>query len=62
GGLSTLEEQVLGRAARGPVRVSPYMLPGTLPNMGAARIAIKFGIHATPRPSARRARPGAVDR
>ncbi|MBU8861417.1 MULTISPECIES: beta-ketoacyl-[acyl-carrier-protein] synthase family protein [unclassified Micromonospora] len=45
GGLSTLEEQVLGRAARGRFGVSPYMLPGTLPNMGAARIAIKFGIH-----------------
>ncbi|MEV4521805.1 beta-ketoacyl-[acyl-carrier-protein] synthase family protein [Micromonospora tulbaghiae] len=45
GGLSMLEEQVLGRAARGRFGVSPYMLPGTLPNMGAARIAIKFGIH-----------------
>ncbi|WP_018783938.1 beta-ketoacyl synthase [Micromonospora sp. CNB394] len=45
GGLSTLEEQVLGRAGRGRFGVSPYMLPGTLPNMGAARIAIKFGIH-----------------
>ncbi|MBQ1041741.1 MULTISPECIES: beta-ketoacyl-[acyl-carrier-protein] synthase family protein [unclassified Micromonospora] len=45
GGLSTLEEQVLQRAARGRFGVSPYMLPGTLPNMGAARIAIKFGIH-----------------
>ncbi|MEV4692438.1 beta-ketoacyl-[acyl-carrier-protein] synthase family protein [Micromonospora echinospora] len=45
GGLSTLEDQVLQRAARGRFGVSPYMLPGTLPNMGAARIAIKFGIH-----------------
>lgn len=45
GGLSTLEEQVLARAGRGRFGVSPYMLPGTLPNMGAARIAIKFGIH-----------------
>ncbi len=45
GGLSTLEEQVLQRAGRGRFGVSPYMLPGTLPNMGAARIAIKFGIH-----------------
>ncbi|MFG1717217.1 beta-ketoacyl synthase [Micromonospora sp. B006] len=44
GGLSTLEEQVLQRAGRGRFGVSPYMLPGTLPNMGAARIAIKFGI------------------
>ncbi|MFJ6194906.1 beta-ketoacyl-[acyl-carrier-protein] synthase family protein [Micromonospora sp. NPDC092111] len=44
GGLSTLETQVLQRAERGRFGVSPYLLPGTLPNMGAARIAIKFGI------------------
>ncbi|SCF01062.1 3-oxoacyl-[acyl-carrier-protein] synthase II [Micromonospora mirobrigensis] len=44
GGLSTLESQVLERARRGRFGVSPYMLPGTLPNMGAARIAIRFGV------------------
>ncbi|MFI9643170.1 beta-ketoacyl-[acyl-carrier-protein] synthase family protein [Micromonospora sp. NPDC051925] len=44
GGLSTLATQVLQRAERGRFGVSPYLLPGTLPNMGAARIAIRFGI------------------
>ncbi|WP_431922145.1 beta-ketoacyl-[acyl-carrier-protein] synthase family protein [Micromonospora wenchangensis] len=44
GGLSTLASQVLARAERGRFGVSPYMLPGTLPNMGAARIAIRHGI------------------
>ncbi|MFI5837390.1 beta-ketoacyl-[acyl-carrier-protein] synthase family protein [Micromonospora sp. NPDC051300] len=44
GGLSTLADQVLQRARRGRFGVSPYMLPGTLPNMGAARIAITHGI------------------
>ncbi|QLQ40509.2 beta-ketoacyl-[acyl-carrier-protein] synthase family protein [Micromonospora robiginosa] len=44
GGLSTLADQVLQRAQRGRFGVSPYMLPGTLPNMGAARIAITHGI------------------
>jgi 3-oxoacyl-[acyl-carrier-protein] synthase II len=44
GGLGTLEAQTLSRAASGRAGVSPYMLPGMLPNMGAARIAIKYGI------------------
>jgi 3-oxoacyl-[acyl-carrier-protein] synthase II len=44
GGLATLESQVIGRAQRGRVGVSPYLLPGSLPSMGAARIAIKYGI------------------
>ena len=44
GGLALLESQVVARTARGRVGVSPYMLPGMLPNMGAARIAIKYGI------------------
>jgi 3-oxoacyl-[acyl-carrier-protein] synthase II len=44
GGLATLETQVLIRAERGRLGVSPYMLPGMLPNMGAARVAIKYGI------------------
>lgn len=45
GGLATLEEQVVIRTQRGRLGVSPYLLPGMLPNMGAARIAIKYGIH-----------------
>ncbi|MGW0936891.1 beta-ketoacyl-[acyl-carrier-protein] synthase family protein [Streptomyces sp. NPDC002666] len=44
GGLTTYEAQALARAERGPTAVSPYLLPGMLPNMAAARIAIKYGI------------------
>ncbi|MBC8993870.1 beta-ketoacyl-[acyl-carrier-protein] synthase family protein [Micromonospora chalcea] len=44
GGMSTLEGQVLARAARGRAAVSPYLLTGILPNMPSARIAIAHGI------------------
>jgi len=44
GGLATLAEQAVSREQRGRLGVSPYMLPAVLPNMGAARIAIKFAI------------------
>ena len=44
GGLALLTEQVTLYAAKGRLGVSPYLLPGVLPNMAAARIAIKFGI------------------
>jgi 3-oxoacyl-[acyl-carrier-protein] synthase II len=44
GGLATLEQQVITRTQRGRLGVSPYLLPGMLPNMGAARVAITFGI------------------
>ncbi|MFC9328927.1 beta-ketoacyl-[acyl-carrier-protein] synthase family protein [Kitasatospora sp. NPDC057015] len=44
GGLATLEAQVLVRAARGRLGVSPYLLPAMLPNMSAARVAIRHGI------------------
>jgi 3-oxoacyl-[acyl-carrier-protein] synthase II len=44
GGLASLEHHVLARAARGRAGVSPYMLGGMLPGMGAAYIAIKHGI------------------
>ncbi|ACU72162.1 Beta-ketoacyl synthase [Catenulispora acidiphila DSM 44928] len=44
GGLATLEAQVVVRTQKGRLGVSPYLLPGMLPNMGAARIAIKYGI------------------
>jgi 3-oxoacyl-[acyl-carrier-protein] synthase II len=44
GGLALLEEQVILYAGKGRLGVSPYLMPGVLPNMGAARIAIKFGI------------------
>lgn len=44
GGLSTFEEQSVRRSVHGRTVVSPFLLPGMLPNMAAARIAIKFGI------------------
>ncbi len=44
GGLATLERPVVIRTQKGRMGVSPYLLPGMLPNMGAARIAIQHGI------------------
>jgi 3-oxoacyl-[acyl-carrier-protein] synthase II len=41
--MATLESQVLARAERGRAAVSPYLLTGILPNMPAARVAIRFG-------------------
>ncbi|WP_117212075.1 beta-ketoacyl-[acyl-carrier-protein] synthase family protein [Allorhizocola rhizosphaerae] len=44
GGLAALEAQVVTRTEKGRMGVSPYLLPGMLPNMGTARIAIKYGL------------------
>jgi 3-oxoacyl-[acyl-carrier-protein] synthase II len=44
GGLETFEQSSHARLARGSPGVSPYLLPGMLSNMAAARIAIKYGI------------------
>jgi 3-oxoacyl-[acyl-carrier-protein] synthase II len=45
GGLAALERQVVTRTTgKGRMSVSPYLLPGMLPNMGAARIAIRHGL------------------
>ncbi|MFJ5231390.1 beta-ketoacyl-[acyl-carrier-protein] synthase family protein [Kitasatospora sp. NPDC088391] len=44
GGLATLEAQVVLRGERGRLGVSPYLLPGMLPNMAAARVAVRYGI------------------
>lgn len=44
GGFKTYEDYARGRADRGRPAVSPYLLPGMLSNMAAARIAIKYGI------------------
>ncbi|MEV7215379.1 beta-ketoacyl-[acyl-carrier-protein] synthase family protein [Kitasatospora cineracea] len=44
GGLESYEQQAVGRRERGRAAVSPYLLPGMLSNMAAARIAIKYGI------------------
>ena len=43
GGLETFEQYSLARAERGRPAVSPYLLPGMLSNMAAARVAIKYG-------------------
>jgi 3-oxoacyl-[acyl-carrier-protein] synthase II len=43
GGLETFEQYSQARAERGRPAVSPYLLPGMLSNMAAARIAIKYG-------------------
>jgi 3-oxoacyl-[acyl-carrier-protein] synthase II len=43
-GLETYEQQAARRRERGQSGVSPYLLPGMLANMAAARIAIKHGI------------------
>jgi 3-oxoacyl-[acyl-carrier-protein] synthase II len=44
GGLAKLSEQVVLRTQKGRLGVSPYLLPGMLPNMGAARVAIRHGL------------------
>ncbi|WP_018681767.1 beta-ketoacyl-[acyl-carrier-protein] synthase family protein [Actinokineospora enzanensis] len=43
-GLETYEQYAALRRASGRAKVSPYLLPGMLSNMAAARIAIKHGI------------------
>jgi 3-oxoacyl-[acyl-carrier-protein] synthase II len=43
GGLASIEEGVRVMGARGPSRVSPFMLPMMIPNMAAAQIAIDIG-------------------
>ena len=44
GGLAALEAQVVLRTQKGRTSVSPYLLPGMLPNMATARIAITYGL------------------
>ncbi|MEV6924382.1 beta-ketoacyl-[acyl-carrier-protein] synthase family protein [Dactylosporangium sp. NPDC051485] len=44
GGLATLDAQAVQRDKRGRAGVSPYLLPGMLPNMGAARVAMRHGL------------------
>jgi 3-oxoacyl-[acyl-carrier-protein] synthase II len=44
GGLETYEDYARARWDRGRPAISPYLLPGMLSNMAAARIAIKYGI------------------
>ena len=44
GGIQTLEEQHKTLLDRGPGRVSPFFIPMMIANMGAAQIAIKYGM------------------
>ncbi|WP_326718425.1 beta-ketoacyl-[acyl-carrier-protein] synthase family protein [Streptomyces sp. NBC_00243] len=44
GGMQTFERQAVAMANRGVTGVTPYLYAGFLPNMSAARIAIKYGI------------------
>jgi 3-oxoacyl-[acyl-carrier-protein] synthase II len=44
GGLESYEDFAAARRERGRPAVSPYLLPGMLANMAAARIAIGYGI------------------
>ncbi|HET8683414.1 MAG TPA: beta-ketoacyl-[acyl-carrier-protein] synthase family protein [Micromonosporaceae bacterium] len=44
GGLTTFESQAIAHHERGQTAVSAYLYPGFLPNMPAARIAIRYGI------------------
>ena len=43
GGIRTLEDQVVEYAAKGPSRVSPFLVPMMMPNATAAHIAIQHG-------------------
>jgi 3-oxoacyl-[acyl-carrier-protein] synthase II len=43
GGLTTLEEQIMQYPAKGPMRVSPFLVPMMMPNATAAVIGLQFG-------------------
>jgi 3-oxoacyl-[acyl-carrier-protein] synthase II len=43
GGLLTLEDQILAYAAKGPSRVSPFLVPMMMSNATAAFIALQYG-------------------
>ena len=44
GGIGTLEAEIRLLAAKGPDRVSPFLVPMMLPDMAAAQVAIQFGL------------------
>lgn len=44
GGIETLENQILVMAAKGPGRVSPFLVPMMIPNISASQIAIRYGL------------------
>ncbi len=43
GGVNTLFDNVVTYAERGPDRISPFLVPMGIPNVGAGQIAISFG-------------------
>ena len=44
GSVDVFEEQIAKSAARGPRAVSPYFIPGVMPNGGAALVAMRYGL------------------
>jgi 3-oxoacyl-[acyl-carrier-protein] synthase II len=44
GGVGTLVEGITTNATRGPDRVSPFLIPFGIPNVGAGQVAISFGM------------------
>jgi 3-oxoacyl-[acyl-carrier-protein] synthase II len=44
GGVNTLNEGMSTNALRGPDRISPFLIPMGIPNVGAGQIAINFGM------------------
>jgi 3-oxoacyl-[acyl-carrier-protein] synthase II len=44
GGVGTLVEGFTTNALRGPDRISPFMVPMGIPNVGAGQVAIQFGM------------------
>ena len=44
GGVGTLVEGISTNALRGPGRISPFLIPMGIPNIGAGQIAISFGM------------------
>jgi len=44
GGVGTLVEGMSANALRGPDRISPFLIPMGIPNVGAGHVAISFGM------------------
>ncbi len=44
GGVGTLTEGISLNATRGPDRISPFLIPMGIPNIGAGQVAIHFGM------------------
>ena len=44
GGVGTLIEGISANALRGPDRISPFVIPMGIPNIGSGQIAIQFGM------------------